>query len=397
MKKSNKIWLWSGAALVVLGLAAGGIALQSARGKTGDKAAAEKKSPPQPTPEFVAGEIGRAQLRELAQLVEASGTLAAERSATVRAKVGAEVREVLAREGDSVVAGQVLVRLDDADLRQRVVAAEGALASAEARAANARRSRDMQKALLDQQYISPNAFDTADAAFRAADGEVAAARAQVNIARQALSDAVVRAPLAGTVAKRHVQPGEKVGFDAPLLQVVDLGSLELQAWVPPQLGGELRVGQPVEVRVEGLDQPVRGQVGRVLPAVDASTRQVGVIVRLANEGARLKVGMNATARVRLAAREALTVPLAALVNVNGEYHAWQIVDGDKVSRKRLEIGQRNDADGLVEVKAGVESGARVLLGRYETLKEGQAVKLVAERGSTQAAAAGASAASLAAR
>ncbi|MBU6437695.1 MAG: efflux RND transporter periplasmic adaptor subunit, partial [Betaproteobacteria bacterium] len=191
-------------------------------------------------PEFVPTELARAQVVPMPLEVSATGVLSAQRNATVRAKVSAEVKEVTVREGDSVTAGQVLMRLDTIELQHKLASQAGALAAAQARLASARKTRDMQQALLDQQYISRNAFDTAQSAYDAALGEVTSAQAQVALARESLGDAVVRAPMAGVVAKRFVQPGEKVNFDSPMIQIVDLASLELQAWVPPQSVALLR-------------------------------------------------------------------------------------------------------------------------------------------------------------
>ena len=365
-------------------LAAGGGAAywQTAKAKTSKLDAASKDSNKTPTPEFVPSELGVASVVQLPQIIEANGVLQAEVSATVRSKVAAEVRKLSVREGDTVQAGQVLVELDSADVQQRMRSAEGALAAAEARAANAKNTRDMQKSLLDQQYISANAFDGAESAFRAAAGDAASARAQMQLARMSLGDAVIRAPIGGVVAKRMVNPGEKLSFDAPILQIVDLRNLELQAWVPPQSVGQLRTGQAVEVTVEGYAKAIEGTVSRVLPAVDAATRQLGVVIKVANTQQAtqqaLKSGLNATARVRLAQRSALAVPQAALNTTNGDAYVWQ-QNGSKVERKRVVVGERNDEAGLVEIKSGIDSGAVVLLGRYEALKDGQTVKFVAQR------------------
>jgi membrane fusion protein, multidrug efflux system len=299
-------------------------------------------------------------------------------SAIVRSKVAAEVRKLSVREGDSVSAGQVLVELDAADVQQRMRSAEGVLAAAEARAANAKNTRDMQKTLLDQQYISANAFDGAESAYRAATGDAASARAQLQLARMSLGDAVVRAPISGVVAKRMVNPGEKLSFDAPLLQIVDLRGLELQAWVPPQTVAQLRAGQTVDVTVEGFTKAIEGQVSRVLPAVDSATRQLGVIIKVANAQQALKAGLNATARVRLSERKALAVPQAALNASNGDFYVW-VQNGSKVARKRVVIGERHDEAGLVEISSGATAGEVVLLGRYDGLSDGQTVSFVAQK------------------
>lgn len=386
----RKTWIIGGVTLTVLALAAVALVPRFAT-------AGKPKEQGPAIPEFVAGELGRVRTMRLPLEVLATGTLAAERNATVRAKVSAEVREVGVREGEPVQAGQLLVRLDTVELMQKLASQEGNLASAQARLASAKKTRDMQKALLEQQYISQNAFDAAQSAYDAAAGEVTSAQAQVALARQALGDAVVRAPVAGVVAKRYVQPGEKVSFDAPLIQIVDLASLELQAWVPPQSVAQLSAGQAVKVQVDGVPAEIDARLKRILPAADPATRQIGVVIDVPNREGVLKVGMQATGRIRLAERDVLTVPSVALTNNNGDYTVWVLRDG-KVRRQPVQVGQRDDARGVAEIIAGKGGGEAlktddvVLAGRYDGLKDGQAVKVV-ERKATPAVASSASKAS----
>lgn len=370
----RKFWIIGG--LTVAVVAGAGIVMAPQFAKAG-----KPKPDAVVVPEFVPTELARAQVVPMPLEVSATGVLSAQRNATVRAKVSAEVKEVTVREGDSVTAGQVLMRLDTIELQHKLASQAGALAAAQARLASARKTRDMQQALLDQQYISRNAFDTAQSAYDAALGEVTSAQAQVALARESLGDAVVRAPMAGVVAKRFVQPGEKVNFDSPMIQIVDLASLELQAWVPPQSVALLRPGQAVAVRVDGVEQEIDARLRRVLPAADPATRQIGVLIDVPNPKSVLKVGVQANARIRLAQRSVLAVPSVALTNNNGDYAVWLLRDG-KVKRQPVRIGQRDDARGLSEViqpdgtQAALKPGDVVLAGRYDGLKDGQEVRVV---------------------
>jgi len=90
----------------------------------------------------------------------------------------------------------------------------------------------MNVRLLNDKFISQNAFDSTESSYSVARGTLKSAEAQLQLAQNALSDADVVAPLAGIVAKRHVQPGEKVAIEAPIVTIVDLTALELQAMVP---------------------------------------------------------------------------------------------------------------------------------------------------------------------
>jgi membrane fusion protein, multidrug efflux system len=375
-----------------------GKAGQEAKGKGGEKTAEKAKDGASeakgPLLEFMPADLGKAAVRAVGQYAEGSGALQAERSVTVRSKQGAEVRDITVREGEAVQKGQVIVTLDVRELQERVRSAEGSLAAVDARLANAKRTRDAQKSLLDQNFISANAFDAAESAYQAALGEATSARAQVALARQALSETVVRAPMGGIVAKRYVQPGEKLGFDAPVVQIVDPGSLELQAFVAPELAARVRVGQEAQVRVSGFAEPISAKLVRVMPAVDNATRQLGIVLRMANANAALKVGMEAQARIELGSTQLLSVPIQSLHSANGEPYVWELGADNKVMRRKLVLGERDDVAGTVAVRSGITPNARLLLGRYDGLTEGQLVGLKSSDASVKPAAA-ASAASAA--
>ena len=114
-------------------------------------------------------------------------------------------------------------------------------------------------------------------------GSVKSAEAQVQLAQNALRDAIVTSPLAGIVAKRHVQPGEKVAFDSPLVTVVDLKDMELQAVVPAVDVPELVIGMPVDLAIDGFgERRFSGRIERINPATEAGTRAILVYVGIPN-------------------------------------------------------------------------------------------------------------------
>src|SRR4029078_3914575 len=176
------------------------------------------------------------------------------------------VRQITVREGETVQAGQLLARIDTADLDAKLIERTGALESAKAQLALAEKNRTTNGALLKQNFISQNAFDTFESSFNVAQGNVKSAEAQAQIARNALKDAIATSPLSGIVAKRHVQPGEKVAFDSPLVTVVDLRELELQAMVPAVDVPEIAIGMPVQLAIDGFgERRFSGRVERINP------------------------------------------------------------------------------------------------------------------------------------
>ncbi|HEY1459189.1 MAG TPA: efflux RND transporter periplasmic adaptor subunit [Casimicrobiaceae bacterium] len=351
---------------IVVAGAAGGIAVRVV-----NKAAAEGRGGPPVTLEFTSADIARIEPRQLARWLPVSGTLQPVNQTTVKAKVSGEVLQVQVREGESVRAGQVLARLDTADLEAKLNDRIGALESSRAQLALAEKTRTQNQALLKQGFISQNAYDSAESNLSVTQGSLKSYEAQVQLARNALRDAVVIAPLTGTLAKRHVQPGEKVNLDSPLFTIVDLGRMELQAMVPANDIPEIRIAMPVELSIDGFGaRTFAGSVERINPTTESGTRAILVFVQIPNPDAALRGGMFATGRIRLAEGAAVpTLPLAAIRTEAGQTYVWSVEAG-RLARRSVTLGRRDEAAALVELKSTLPADAQVLAARFDNLKEG---------------------------
>jgi membrane fusion protein, multidrug efflux system len=265
----------------------------------------------------------------------------------------------------------VLARLDTADLDAKLTDRIGALEASRAQQALAEKTRTQNHALLKQGFISQNAFDSAESNLSVTRGTLKSYEAQVQLARNALRDAVVTAPLSGTMAKRHVQPGEKVNFDSPLFTIVDLGKMELQAMVPANDIPEIKIGMAVELSIDGFgDRSFAGSVERINPMTEAGTRAILVFVQIPNPDAALKGGMFATGRIRLAAGAPVpTLPATAIRTEAGQTFVWTI-EGGKLIRRNVSLGRRDEVAARVEIKSLLPAEAQVLAARFDNLKDG---------------------------
>src|SRR5450631_4110575 len=337
------------------------------------RAAAETRDGggPPVTLEFTPTDVASIEPKALSRWLPVSGTLQPVNQATVKAKVSGEIRQVLVREGESVKAGQVVLRFDTSDLDARLTDRVGALESSRAQLALAEKTRVQNQALLKQNFISQNAYDSAESNLSVSQGTLKSNEAQVQLARNALRDAVVTAPLSGIVAKRHVQPGEKVAFDAPLLTIVDLGKMELQAMVPANDIPEILSGMAVELAIDGFgDRRFNGSVERINPTTEAGTRAILVFVQIPNPDAALKGGMFATGRIRLAAGAPVpTLPVTAIRTEAGQTFVWTI-EGGKLIRRSVALGRRDEVAARVEIKSALPAETQVLAARFDNLKDG---------------------------
>ena len=364
----RKRWLWVGV-LVAVVAAGSGIALTS-------KKSADKKSE-RPALEFARTDVVTIQPKRLAFELAVPGSVQAVSQTTVRAKLSAEVKRVLVREGDRVTAGQQVAEFDTAQLRAQMAERKATLESARAQLAMAERTRESNAQLVKQNFISQNAFDTADKAHQVQLAAVAAAKAQLELAELSMTDANVRTPITGTVSKRHVQPGEKVSFDAPLLSIVDLTQLEIQAQVPVSDVTQIRKGMPTHIDVEGIaGRRFEGKVERINPSAEPGTRTINVYVSLANEDSLLKAGMFARVSLTTAAEtEVPALPLSAVRSEGGQTYVWVVAD-DKLARRTVGVGRRDERAQLIEITSGLTPADVVLATKFDNLKDGLAAKVI---------------------
>jgi membrane fusion protein (multidrug efflux system) len=354
-------------ALLVVGGLAGAVAQRVAK-----KAAEGRENKEAPvTLEFAPADLASVESKSLGRWLAVSGTMQPVRQATVKAKVSGDVRQLTVREGDTVQAGQMLVRVDTADLDARLIERQGQLESARAQLALAEKNLATNQKLLKQNFISQNAFDSSESNMNVTRGGVKSAEAQVRLAQNALKDSVATAPLSGIVAKRHVQTGEKVAFDTPLVTVVDLKEMELQALIPAVDIPEIKVGMPVSLTVDGFgERKFNGRIERINPSTEAGTRAILVFVGIPNANHDLRGGMFATGRIALSAGTPVaSLPASAVRNEGGQTFVWAIEDG-KLVKRMVVVGRRDEESGRVELKSVLPPTLQVLAARFENLKEG---------------------------
>lgn len=330
--------------------------------------------------------------REIVRVVEVSGGIKAYRSAIVKARVAAEVSEIAVREGDPVQAGQLLGRLDATEFDWRLRQAEQQASSAQAQLALAERTLANNRALVDQGFISQNALETSVLGAAGARATLEAARAAAEIARKARADTEIRAPIAGWVSQRFVQPGERVGVDARILEIVDLSRLELEAAVSPEDIASVRVGSRARLQVDGFAQPVSAEVVRINPSTQAGTRAVLVYLAL-DPLPGLRQGQFARGVIELERATALALPASALRIDQAARYALVVAAG-KVQQRRVTEGRAGLArfDGgapepAVAIASGLAAGDLVLRGSVGALRDGTAVRLPAAAASAPASAA----------
>lgn len=392
----KKAWIALGGVVVLAAAGVGWMLLKPGLlpGSAGAAQAAARPGAAASAPlEFRANEVVLPQRAALPERIGFSGPLVAPGSAVLRARVSGTLLALSVAEGDRVRAGQVLGRIDMAELAPRMAERSAMLESARASLAQAERTHANNQRLAAQDFISPSALDSSRAQVDTARAALHAAQATLETTRAGARDATLLAPIAGIVAKRHVLPGEKVSAEQQVLSIVDLARLELAASVGTHEVGRLRPGMPVQVTVEGIEAPFTGTLARIAPAAEAGTRSIGVTVALPNPQERLRAGQYALGQVVLADdQQRLLLPAAAIGSNAGQSHVW-VVERGLLARRAVLLGRRDEAGGRIEVLGGVAPDAQVLAARFENLREGAPARILGAPPAGAAASALASSAS----
>ena len=378
----RKSWKWLVAALVVLLVAAAGVRAISARKAKAVEAPAAKA---QAIVELADSDVLKAQTLELVQGLPVSGTLRAVNSAVVKARAAGELQGLTVREGDTVKAGQVLAHVDPAEYQARVRQAREQAEAAKAQIDIAQRQFDNNKALVDQGFISKTALDTSLNNLNAARSTYQAAVAAQDLVKKTLDDTVLRAPITGVVSQRLAQPGERVAVDAKVVEIVDLGRLELEATLGAADSVQVRVGQEAQLQVEGLPRAIAAKVVRINPSAQAGSRSVLAYLALA-DATGLRQGLFAQGRVATGSASSLAVPLST-VRTDKPSPYVQVVQDGKVAHKAVTTGARGESKGETWVAVdGVAPGSTVIRAHLGVLREGTPVKFTAAAGATSAGA-----------
>ena len=304
-----------------------------------------------------------------------SGQLAAAEEATARAKVGGSIVSLSAEEGQSVRRGQVLARIEARDLRDANASARVAVRSAENALQLARAELQRTETLVKGGALAERDLDTARNAVAAAESQLAAAQARLATTEQQLADTIARAPISGIVSAKSANAGDVVQPGTAIATVIDPSSMRLEASVPSDRIGEVRVGAQVDFEVRGYPgQTFTGRVVRISPAADPATRQVPIFVSIPNAGGRLIAGLYAEGRINTRSWRALVLPVSAIDTSMATPSVIRVRKG-KTERVSVQIGLRDPETERVEIVSGLNEGDVLLVGASRTIAPGTPVTI----------------------
>ncbi|MCC5855339.1 MAG: efflux RND transporter periplasmic adaptor subunit [Idiomarina sp.] len=298
---------------------------------------------------------------EIPELRYFSGTVQARQQAAIAARITAQIAEVLVEAGDRVEQGDLLLRLDSADLSSRVRQQEQALAGAQARANEARNTYQRTEALVAQGLLPSASMDEATAQRDMAEAELNRARAALSEAQTSESFSVISAPFAGVVSRRNAFSGDTATPGMVLLTMYQPSSLRLEAAISESAMARIAIGDVLRVKLDSHEQEYDAVVTEVEPAADAGTRSYRVRMNLETERAMLP-GMYGRVTVSMGQREAILVPVSAITQL-GQLDYVYVTTEHGPERRLVRLGQEVEYNGQrwVEVVSGVTVGSFLVL------------------------------------
>jgi RND family efflux transporter MFP subunit len=313
--------------------------------------------------------VAVATTQDLARTITASGTVNAWEEVPVGAEAGGlTATAVYVDEGEYVRQGQALVQLNNDLLRAQLVQQEAAVSSAEANAERESAELGRARELRERGFLAQASLDLAISEQRAADAQLASARASLSETRTRLNQSTIRAPVSGLVISRSVTRGQIVPAGTELFRIVRDGRLELDARVPETELGLIRAGQSATVNSDGVGSAT-GRVRIVTPEVDSQTRLgVARIALTGNSG--LRPGMFARADIDVGASPTVTVPTPAILYRENRAGVYVVGNENRVTFQPVEILARTDERSSVD---GLPEGARVVVQGAGFLGEGDRV------------------------
>jgi RND family efflux transporter MFP subunit len=303
--------------------------------------------------------LERVASAKLGATIAASGSIEAKRITELGSEVPGRIVSVLVEVGDSVDAGAPLFRIDAAPYRLALREAEAGLALARAESANANEEAVRLGTLLEQKAASQQRYDQTRTRAEVAEAQVAQMAARVAKARRDLEQTEVRAPYDASIVERRAHEGAMAG-QTPILVLQERGAFEAILNVPEATPVPVRAGDPVELFVEGLPDPLAAAVSRVSQRVDPGTRTYEVRAEVSDASGRLKAGSYVRAELRVARAEARpVVHRSALVLRDGRSLVLKVEDG-RVRYAPVRVGL--SAGEQVELLDGVAPGDVVVRG-----------------------------------
>ena len=314
---------------------------------------------PSPATQAVSADAYVLAYRDVPNVISAEGVVEAVRQSTLAAQIAGQIVELKVKVGDSVKAGQVLVRIDPRAAEQVVSGSQSQLAEAQAGLTNALRSYERNKQLFAQKFISKAGLDQAELDYKAAQARVGALQANAGQATTARTFTAITAPYAGVVAATPIEVGDMATPGRALVTVFDPASMRVIATLSQSSLRDVKLEMPVQIEVPAANARLTAKQVTLVPLADSRTHTARLRLELGN-GAGLLPGQFARAYFTTGVARKLVIPTTAVLRRSEVTAVYVLGASGQPQLRQIRVGEAS-VDGHVEVLAGLHEGERIAL------------------------------------
>ena len=297
---------------------------------------------------------------DISSYYKTNATLEVDKEADIVARVSGLVKSIAVEEGDEVEAGGVLLEIENAEYEHRV-----SLSSA--RVKNLKSKMDRLKALTDD-LVSAQERETAESEYNTAVAEM-------ELSKLNLSYTKVRAPFAGRVVLRMVDPGQKVGSDTPVFHLSDFRSLLAKVYVPSKEFKNLKMEQNVNLVLDSSKEVMKGRIKLISPVIDPTTGTIKLTVEVSDYPANTRPGDFVEVQVITDTHPGVVlVPRFSVITDHHEQVVFIVAEDNTAERRPVEIGYTDDNH--AEITSGIKLGDRVVVKGQRRLENGTVLKIL---------------------
>jgi membrane fusion protein, multidrug efflux system len=319
--------------------------------------------------------------QDFTHYIELQGNVSSDNVSYISPRMGpAQVKAVYVKEGSFVKKGQLLLKLDDALLRQGVAASQKQAEGIKTQLGFAKNIYDRQKNLWEQGIGTEVQLLTAKTNVEGLEKSLALAQQGIRTSNEQLNTSNVYSDVNGLVEKVNVRVGETfTGFagNGPQIQIVNNSSLKVVINVPENYSTKVRLGSAVEVEVPDAGKKYTSAINVAGQFVDPNSRSFNAEVKIPGGG---NVRANQSAKVRImdySASNAVTIPINVVqTDEKGKYVYIMVKEGNKTVARKKTINVGETYNGMVEVRAGLSAGEQIITEGYQVVYDGQLITTI---------------------
>jgi len=289
------------------------------------------------------------------------GTICSKTKATISSKVVARIEKIYVKSGDKVKKGDILIKLEDKDMRAKLQQAVAALDAARSNLGQAEADYRRYKNLFEDRTITQQEFERAETGYKTAKAQLNQAENAKKETEAFLNYTIIRAPFSGLIVKKHAEEGDMASPGRPLLFMYDPADIWFESQVPSSQSHLLAIGLNAKVTINAVKEEFEGSIVEIVPAVDPGSRTVTVRIDIPKDK-RLKCGMYGSFDIASGETVTILIPRRAIVRV-GQLDSVYVVANGELELRNISIGK--EYGDKIEVLSGLSEGEEIVLDPQE--------------------------------